>query len=70
MTEHLKAELAEATAELIAHMHSWEYAYAMGSTRHGGTGHPGLREARAKTERLQRRCGDLRARLAEHELGT
>jgi hypothetical protein len=70
MTERLRAELAEATAELIAHMQSWEYAFAMGSSRHGGTGHPMLREARAKTERLQRRCGDLRARLAEHEPGS
>jgi hypothetical protein len=26
-----------------------------------------LRDARAKTARLERRCGDLRARLAEHE---
>ncbi len=48
-------------------MHSWEYAFAMGASCHGATGHPVLREARAKTERLQRRCGDLRARLAEHE---
>jgi hypothetical protein len=67
MTDRLRAELAEATAELTAHMNSWEYAFAMGSTRHGGTDHPVLREARAKTERLQQRCGDLRARLAEHE---
>jgi hypothetical protein len=67
MTDRLKAELAEASAELTAHMHSWEYAFAMGASGHGGTEHPILREARAKTERLQRRCGDLRARLAEHE---
>jgi hypothetical protein len=69
MIEHLKSELAAATAELVAHMHSWEYAYAMGSGCHSGTGHPILRAARAKTDRLQRRCGDLRARLAEHDLG-
>jgi hypothetical protein len=67
MTDRLKAELAEASAELTAHMHSWEYAFAMGSTSHGGADHPILSEARAKTERLQRRCGDLRARIAEHE---
>jgi hypothetical protein len=68
MTEHLRNELAQASAELRTHMHSWEYAYAMGSSRHGGMDHPILREARAKTERLQRRCSELRARLAEHEL--
>jgi hypothetical protein len=67
MVESIKAELAEATAELTAHLHSWEYAYAMGATSQGGSDHPILREARATTARLQRRCGDLRARLAEHE---
>lgn len=67
MPERLRAELAAATAELTAHMHSWEYAYAMGSSHHGGADHPLLREARAKTARLERLCGDLRARLAEHE---
>jgi hypothetical protein len=67
MTERLRMELGEATAELSAHMHSWEYAFAMGASCHGGTNHPVLREARAKTARLERRCGDLRARLAEHE---
>jgi hypothetical protein len=67
MIERLKTELAEATAELSKHLHSWEYAYAMGSSHHGGTNHPVLREARAKVARLERRCGDLRARLAEHE---
>jgi hypothetical protein len=39
----------------------------MGASCHGATNHPVLREARAKTARLERRCGDLRARLAEHE---
>jgi hypothetical protein len=67
MIERLRTELAEATAELAAHMHSWEYAYAMGASCHGGSNHPVLRDARAKTTRLERRCGDLRARLAEHE---
>jgi hypothetical protein len=67
MIERLKAELDEAIAELRAHLHSWEYAYAMGSSCHGGMDHPVLREARAKTARLEQRCGDLRARLAEHE---
>jgi hypothetical protein len=67
VTERLKMELDEATAELRAHMHSWEYAFAMGASCHGATNHPLLRDARAKTARLERRCGDLRARLAEHE---
>jgi len=67
MPERMRAELAEATAELAAHLHSWEYAYAMGASCHGGSDHPIFREARATTARLQRRCGDLRALLAEHE---
>jgi hypothetical protein len=67
MIERIRAELAEATAELTAHLHSWEYAYSMGASCHGSSDHPILREARATTARLQRRCGDLRARLAEHE---
>ena len=67
MPERMRAELAEATAELTAHLHSWEYAYSMGASSQGGSEHPILREARAKTVRLQRRCRDLRARLAEHE---
>jgi hypothetical protein len=67
MIERLKTELAAATAELSTHLHSWEYAFAMGASCHGGTNHPVLREARAKLARLERHCGDLRARLAEHE---
>jgi hypothetical protein len=67
MIERLRTELADATAELNLHLHSWEYAFAMGASCHGATDHPVLRAARAKTDRLQRRCGDLRARLAEHE---
>jgi hypothetical protein len=67
MIERLRSELAEATAELTAHLHSWEYAYAMGASCHGGSAHPILRDARARTARLERRCGDLRARLAELE---
>jgi hypothetical protein len=67
MIDRLRTELTEATAELSAHLHSWEYAYAMGASCHGGANHPVLREARAKTARLERRCGDLRARLAELE---
>jgi hypothetical protein len=67
MIERLRAELNEAAAELSRHLHSWEYAFAMGASHHGGTNHPVLREARANVARLERRCGDLRARLAEHE---
>ena len=67
MLEHLRAELAEATAELNRHLHSWEYAYAMGASCHAATRHHVLDAARAKADRLARRCGDLRARLAEHE---
>lgn len=67
MIDGIRAQLENATAELTAHMHSWEYAYSMGASCHGGSDHPILREARATTVRLQRRCGDLRARLAEHE---
>jgi hypothetical protein len=67
MIERLRSELAEATAELTAHLHSWEYAYAMGASCHGGSDHPILRAARARTDRLERRWGDLRARLAELE---
>ena len=66
--ERLETELGRATAELRAHMASWEYAFAMGSTRHGGQNHSAHRETRANTERLEARCRDLRAQLAEHEL--
>ena len=67
MIERIRAELEQATAELTTHLHSWEYAYSMGANSQGGSDHPILREARAKTVRLQRRCGDLRAHLAEYE---
>ena len=68
MITHLKAELAAAEAELRAHMASWEYAFAMGSSADGGSEHPKHRETRAHAEQLRIRCRDLRARLAEHEL--
>jgi hypothetical protein len=68
MRERLKAELAQATAELKAHMATWEYAFAMGATSQGGRDHPVHWETHARTERLSARCRDLRARLAEHEL--
>jgi hypothetical protein len=68
MHEGLRAELAAANAELRAHMASWEYAFAMGSGRHGGLDHPQHVATRARTEQLLARCRDLRALLSEHEL--
>ena len=66
--KRLETELAAATAELRAHMATWEYAFAMASGCHGGSNHPVHWETHARTERLVARCGELRARLAEHEL--
>ena len=63
MREHIEAQLNEANAELTAHMASWEYAYAMGATSHGGGNHPLHRQARARTERLAARCRRLAAEL-------
>jgi hypothetical protein len=68
VTERLRAEFDLATAELKAHMASWEYAYAMAGGAYGGREHPAHVETRRRTERLEARCRDLRARLAEHEL--
>ncbi len=67
-TEQLRRELDEATADLKAHMASWEYAFAMGSSRDGGSEHPLHWRTRARTDTLVARCRDLRARLSEHEL--
>jgi hypothetical protein len=64
----LKAELAVATAELRSHLASWEYAFAMGGGRDGGSHHPLHWETHARTEQLEARCQALRARLAEYEL--
>jgi len=66
MTERLRAELVAAETELKQHMASWDYAFAMGGSCHGGGEHPRHWATRARTEQLLRRCGDLRARLAEH----
>jgi hypothetical protein len=66
VTERLRAELEAATADLKAHMASWEYAFAMGAASHGGHDHPIHERTRRRTEALQRRCRDLRAQLAEH----
>jgi hypothetical protein len=68
MREELQAQLAKATAELRAHLASWEYAFAMAGGCHGGAEHPVHWATRARTEALQERCRELRARLAEHEL--
>ncbi len=57
MIERLKIELAEATAELSTHLHSWEYAFAMGHGCAVGD-HPEFRATR-------QRAADLRARIAE-----
>jgi hypothetical protein len=64
----LREELAEASAELKSHMASWEYAFAMGSSRDGGSEHPMHWETRALTDRLVARRRELLARLAEHEI--
>jgi hypothetical protein len=68
VTERLRAELEAATDELKAHMASWAYAFAMAGGANGGRDHPVHEETRRRTEALQARCRDLRARLAEHEL--
>jgi hypothetical protein len=68
LPQRLREELDQATAELKAHMASWEYAFAMGGSRDGGRNHPVHRETRARTDELRARCMDLKARLAEHRL--
>ena len=70
MRERLIAELDAANAELRAHMASWEYAFAMGSSHHGGSEHPSHWLTRDRTERLRARCRELRAQLAELDPGT
>jgi hypothetical protein len=64
----LRGELATAEAELRAHMASWDYAFAMGSSADGGRDHPKHRQTRERTQRLVIRCRDLRARVAEHDV--
>jgi hypothetical protein len=66
--ERLRAELVAVEAELRRHMASWEYAFAMGGSCHGGGEHPRHWATRAHTEELRRRYRDLRARLAEHQV--
>jgi hypothetical protein len=68
MYDGLKDELAAASAELKAHMASWEYAFAMGSGRDGARNHPLHAATHARTDALVTRYRDLRARVREHEL--
>jgi hypothetical protein len=65
MGDRLETQLAQAAAELKAHMATWEYAFAMAAGGHGGRNHPVHRETHARTERLAARCRELRRRLAE-----
>jgi hypothetical protein len=65
--DDLRIELQRAREELAAHRASWEYAFAMGASRHGGE-HPTHWLTRAKTRELENRCRDLEARIAEQEL--
>ncbi len=64
----IRAQLTAAERELRAHLASWEYAFAMGDTQHGGGAHPRHRATRERTDHLVRRRDDLRARLAEHDV--
>lgn len=66
--ERLRADLEVALAELRAHLSSWEYAFAMGAVSQGGQDHPEHEATRLRAVALRRRCRDLRAQLAEHEL--
>jgi hypothetical protein len=66
--DRLKADLADAEADLRAHVASWEYAFAMGSTQHGGAAHPAHVRTRERTAQLVDRCRGLRARIAEYEI--
>jgi hypothetical protein len=68
MYEALRAELAAVSAELKAHMSTWEYAFAMGSSSDGASNHPLHAATRARTEQLMGRYRDLSALLGEHEL--
>jgi hypothetical protein len=64
----LETELADATGELRAHMATWEYAFSMAGGCHGGGAHPVHWATQARTELLNARCQNLRARLREHKL--
>ena len=66
MPQRLEEELAKASAELRAHIASWEYAFAMAGGCHGGREHPAHWITRARTKELSDRERDLKAKLAEH----
>jgi hypothetical protein len=68
LRQRLEAELAQATADLKAHMASWEYAFAMAGGPYGGREHPVLWATRARTDELTARCRELRAQLAEYDV--
>ena len=68
MTERLRQQLDEATRELKEHMAGWAYAYAHAGGPNGGADHPVHAKTRERTQHLQSRVKDLRARLSEHEL--
>ena len=63
MDDRITTELERATAELRAHLGSWEYAFAMGSSCHGGQDHPTHRAARERAARLRARVDALQGRL-------
>jgi hypothetical protein len=56
----LLVDLAPLKAELRRLVHSYEYAWAMGSACEGGKGHPRIAAVRERVE-------DLRALIEEHE---
>ncbi len=64
----IRAQLSAAERELREHLGSWDYAFAMGDSRHGGAAHPRHLATRERTQALLRRRDDLRARVAEHDL--
>jgi hypothetical protein len=66
--EQLETELAGATAELRAHMATWEYAFSMAGGCQGGRDHPQHWATQSHTDALNARCRNLRARLLEHKL--
>jgi hypothetical protein len=66
--ELLEQELADAAAELRAHLGSWEYAFSMAGGCHGGRDHPHHWATQSRTELLTARCRNLRARLLEHQV--
>ena len=66
--EGLRRDLEAAERELRDHLASWEYAFAMGSSRHGGAAHPRHQRTHERTAELLERRDGLRARVAEHDL--